>query len=78
MTAVFLINRLPTLVLDKKTPYQILTNLGPDYSHLRTFGWFCYVSTSPKQRTKFDPRAKACVFLGYPSGYKGYKVLDLE
>jgi len=78
LTTVFLINRLTTPVLDNKTPYQILTNLEPDYSQLRTFGCFCYVSTSPKQRTKFDPRAKACVFLGYPSGYKGYKVLDLE
>lgn len=36
------------------------------------------MSTYPKFLTKFSPRAKPSVFLGYPTGYKGYKVLDLE
>lgn len=31
-----------------------------------------------KNRHKSEPRAKACVFLGYHVGYKGYKLLDIE
>lgn len=78
LTSVFLINRTPSKVLSNKTPYEMLTRKVSDYSNLKMFGCLCYASTSPKQRHKFQERARACVFLGYPSGYKGYKLLDLE
>ncbi|KAG7557416.1 Zinc finger CCHC-type superfamily [Arabidopsis suecica] len=78
LAAVHLINRLPTPVLEDKSPFEVLTKKVPDYNELKVLGCLCYASTSPKNRHKFDPRARACVFLGYPSGYKGYKLLDLE
>nr|AAD25646.1 putative retroelement pol polyprotein [Arabidopsis thaliana] len=78
LTAVFLINRTPSALLSNKTPFEVLTGKLPDYSQLKTFGCLCYSSTSSKQRHKFLPRSRACVFLGYPFGFKGYKLLDLE
>lgn len=77
-TAVFLINRTPSLLLDKKSPYEKLVGKQPDYTFLRSFGCLCYVSTLNKDRHKFTSRADSCVFLGYSPGYKGYKVLNLD
>ena len=78
LITVFLINRTPSQLLSNKTPHEVLTGKSPLYSQLKSFGCLCYASTSLKQRHKFLPWSKACVFLGYPSGYKGYKLMDLE
>ena len=78
LTASFLINRTPSPLLNNLSPYEVMLRKTPDYNALRSFGCLCYVSTLPKDRNKFSPCARSCVFLGYPSGYKEYKVLDLD
>ena len=77
LPAVYLINRLPFPLLNNKSPNEKLLKHIPSYTHLKTFGSLCFVSTLPLNRSKFDPTAKPCVFIGYPAGIKGYKVLDL-
>ena len=78
LTAVHLINRVPSKSLGNKSTYEMLFHSPPSYDHLKCFGCLCFVSTLPQNGNKFALRAKKCVFLGYPYGIKGYKVLHLE
>ncbi|MGV7343151.1 hypothetical protein PJI17_31120, partial [Mycobacterium kansasii] len=41
--SVYLINRMPTKVLNSKSPYFVLTGLPPAYFTFRVFGCICYV-----------------------------------
>ena len=81
LTASYLINRMPTKVLTYKTPFDCLKTFFPDtrlFSDLpaKVFGCTAYVHVPSQFRSKLDPRAIKCVFLGYSSNKKGYKCFD--
>lgn len=78
LTATYLINRLPSRILNNKSPYQILFEKVPDYSHLRPFGCLYFASNLSRNRDKLYPRAILGVLLGYPFAKKGYKILNLQ
>ncbi|KAF5199311.1 Retrovirus-related pol polyprotein from transposon tnt 1-94 [Thalictrum thalictroides] len=75
-TAVYLINRLPTPVLQWASPYFRLFGQSPSYVDLRTFGCACYPHLGDYVTNKLLPRSVECVFLGYSPHHKGYRCLD--
>lgn len=76
LTATYLVNRLPSRVLDFKCPLEVLQDKAPDLSHLKIFGCTCFVHVPTGHRDKLDPRAVKCIFLGYSQTQKGYKCFD--
>ena len=64
-TAIFLINRLPSTVLNFVSLWEVLFQSKPDLSQLRIFG--CIVI-----QHKLQFRTTPCLFLGYPPNCKGY------
>ena len=75
--AVHLINRLPSVAIGNKVPFELLYNKPPQLDHLKVFGCLAYVTMVPKQ-SKFHPRARRCVFLGYRSNMKSSRFYDLD
>jgi hypothetical protein len=78
LSAEHIINRIPTPLLSNKSSYQLLFSKIPSFFHLKVFGCLDYVSTLSRYRTKFDPRATPCIFIGYPHDMKGYKFFNLQ
>jgi hypothetical protein len=64
-TVVYLKNRSPTKVVDSITPSEAWTGQKPQFEHLRPFGCDAYAFIHPDLRTKWNPKAKSCTFLGY-------------
>lgn len=78
ITATYLINRLPSKVIQFDTPLECLFHKKPDYSSLRTFGCACWPNLRPYNSRKLEFRSKQCVFLGYSNLHKGFKCLDVS
>ena len=81
LIASYLINRMPYEVLQYSTLLEGLKFFSPKFRInsnmlLKIFGCSTYVHTPNKSRSKLDPRAVKCVFVGYDPNKKGYKFFN--
>ena len=75
MTSVFIMNQLPTPILNNTSPYEKLFIKWPDYTLLRIFGCKCFPLLRPYTSHKLEFISKVCIFLRY--SHVGYRCLDL-
>ncbi|KAG8473087.1 hypothetical protein CXB51_034983 [Gossypium anomalum] len=68
---IFLINRSPSITIEKKTPQEVWFGNLADYSDLKIFGYPTYAHVD---NGKLELRSIKCVFLGYKFGVKWYKL----
>lgn len=67
-TVVYIINGLPTQVLQGKSPMHFV--------NLRVFRCSCYPCLKPYQDHKIQYHSKKCVYIGSSPIHKGYKCLS--
>ena len=74
LTACYLINRMPSSVLNNKIPHSILFPNSPLHPiPPRVFGSTCFVHNLSPGLDKLSARSLKCVFLGYHRSKKGYR-----
>jgi transposase InsO family protein len=77
-TAVYLLNRCPTKAVWNMTPIEAWNGRKPSVTHLKVFGCICYAQVPKEKRRKLDEASEKCIFIGYSSQSKGYKVYNLK
>lgn len=64
LTAVYLINRLPTPLLKFKSPHEVLLKYQPDYQNLRIFGCLAFATNPATTTDKFTTGVFLAFFWG--------------
>ena len=70
----FLINRMPSSVLNWAIPYhQLFPNKSLFLIDPKVFGCICFVRDVRPQVSKLDSKSLKCIFMGYSCVQKGYR-----
>ena len=65
-------NRLPIASFPNTTLFKVFYKCKPDVSYFRVWGCTAYVHIQKDKHNSLQPHAEKCVFIGYPTGYKGW------
>jgi len=74
LTVCYLINRMPSSILNNKIPHSILFPYEPLHPlPLKVFGSTCFMHNFSHGLDKLSPRSHKYVFIGFTRSQKGYK-----
>jgi hypothetical protein len=76
LAAAHVLNRIPNSARPDISPFEVPERKKPVLDYLRVFGAEGFVLIDKTKRTKLDPNAHRCLFLGYAENTKGYIVWD--
>jgi len=76
MCATHVLNRCPTKALKSITPYEAWFDKKPSVDYFRVFGCLAYAHVPQELRGKLDDKAVKCIFVGYSSQSKGYRLYN--
>jgi transposase InsO family protein len=74
---VYIMNRTPTTTVHGMICEEKFTSKKPDVSHLKVFSCITYVHVLDEKRSKLDPKAEKCIFIGYSLDKKDIDVSTL-
>ena len=75
-TKIYLINKCPTKFVHEKIPLEAWSRGRWTIEHLRVFGCVAYAHVPKEHRQKMDEKGVKCIFIGYISESKLYRLYD--
>ena len=77
-TTNYILNRCITYGVHVVTPEERFYGRKPSLEHLKVFGCLASVHVPVEVRSKIDPKAEKCAFVGYSEEKKGINVITLR
>jgi len=77
-TAVYILNRCLTKSVQEKTPEEPWSGRRPSIRYLLVFGCISYAHVPYKIINNLDDKGERCIFIGYSSNSKAYKLYNPE
>ncbi|XP_073290496.1 uncharacterized protein [Primulina huaijiensis] len=77
-TACHISNRVYLRSGSTMTSYEIMMGKKPNLKYFHVFGCVCYTLNDREQLTKFDSKSDKCLFLGYATNSRAYRMFNLR
>jgi hypothetical protein len=75
-TSYYILNRVSLRPKLKKTSYKLWRDRKPNFSYFKVFSLKYFILNTKDNLDKFDSKSNACIFLGYSSSSKSYRVYN--